>query len=148
MTYYVFDLDGTVIDSSHRYKTLPCGNIDLAHWLEQAECRAATFRDTLLPLADTMRRLYYSGNHVIICTSRTIHDNWLEFLDHHKLFSDAILCRPEGVMDGDADLKEFMLDEYFDGLGTCIENERVVMFEDHMGVIERMRSRGVLCSIC
>ena len=28
-----------------------------------------------------------------------------------------------------------------------IENETVVMYEDHLGVIERLRSRGVFCSV-
>ena len=147
MQYHVFDLDGTVIDSRHRYRTLPCGNIDLKHWLKMAESREATFKDKLLPLADTMRRLYNTGHHVIICTSRTRHQNWLDFLSHHRLFAHATLARSEGDMTGDADLKEQMLDDYFSSLGTCLEAERVVMYEDHMGVIERMRSRGVICSI-
>ena len=94
-----------------------------------------------------MRRVFNRGFHTIVCTSRTIDNYWLEFLDRHNLYSDAILVRPEGCQDGDADLKEYMLDEYFAGLGTSIDCERVVMYEDHLGVVERLSRRGVLCSI-
>lgn len=148
MIYHIFDLDGTIIDSRHRYKSLPCGNIDLDHWHKNASNKEITFQDKLLPLAQTARRKYYEpNNYVIFCTSRTINPIWVDFLDHHKLFCDALLARPEGLDSDDADLKEYMLDEFFDGLGTCLEAERVVMYEDHLGVIDRMRSRGVLCSI-
>ena len=146
MIYHVFDLDGTVIDSRHRYRSLPCGNIDLQHWLDNCT-REQTFKDTLMPRAHTMRRVFNQGFHTIVCTSRTISPIWLDFLDSHGLYADAILARPEGCMDSDADLKEYMLDEYFSGLGTCLDAERVVMFEDHLGVVERLSRRGVLCSI-
>ena len=146
MTFHVFDLDGTVIDSRHRYRSLPCGNIDLQYWLDNCT-KEQTFKDTLLPRANTMRRVFNRGFHTIVCTSRTIDNYWLEFLDRHNLYSDAILARPEGCQDGDADLKEYMLDEYFAGLGTSIDCERVVMYEDHLGVVERLSRRGVLCSI-
>ena len=33
---YIFDLDGTVIDSSHRQLALPNGDIDLTHWRENS----------------------------------------------------------------------------------------------------------------
>ena len=147
MIYHVFDLDGTVINSSHRYRTLPNGDIDLPYWLEQAEKREKVFADTLFPLVHHMRNLYMRGEHVIICTSRTIHPHWIDFIDTHQIFCTALLARPEGVNDGDADLKEYMLDEYFSGLGTCLDNVRAVMYEDHLGVIERLSSRGVFCSI-
>ena len=31
--YKIWDLDGTVIDSSHRYSTLENGDIDLPRWI-------------------------------------------------------------------------------------------------------------------
>jgi len=146
MRYFVFDLDGTVIDSRHRYKTLENGDIDLEHWIANAAIREQVFKDTLLPLAAEMKRRYYS-DYVIICTSRAMTQHDFDYLDAMGLHSDAILFRPEGVMDGCADLKEFMLDEFFDSFGTCIENETVVMYEDHLGVIDRLRTRGVFCSV-
>lgn len=146
MTFFVFDLDGTVIDSSHRHAALPNGDFDLAHWRENCTPEKIA-QDKLLPLAHTMRRLYYSGHYIIICTARQMTQADFDYLDDNKLFSDAILFRPDGVDDADADLKEQMLDDFFEGLGLCIDEERIVMFEDNLSVIERLRSRGILCSV-
>ena len=50
MQYKIWDLDGTVIDSSHRYSTLPNGDIDLPRWIAD-NTKANIERDSLLPLA-------------------------------------------------------------------------------------------------
>lgn len=144
--FHVFDLDGTVIDSSHRQAAKPCGAFDLEHWREHSTPEKI-FQDTLLPRAHSMRRQYYSGNYVIICTARIMSEADFQFLDRHSLFADAVLFRPDGCNDADADLKEYMLDEFFDGMDLTLDNERVVMYEDNLSVIERMRKRGVLCSV-
>lgn len=146
MRFYVYDLDGTVIDSRHRYRTLENGDIDLQHWIDNSTPEQI-FKDKLLPLASDITKRFFKGDYVILCTSRIMSDADFQFLDKHKLYSDAILFRPAGVLDSDADLKEYMLDEFFDGLGTCIEAETVVLYEDHLGVIDRLRSRGAFCSV-
>ena len=48
----IFDLDGTVIDSSHRTPNKPDGTLDLEGYFE-LRTRKNIFKDTLLPLADT-----------------------------------------------------------------------------------------------
>ena len=144
---HIFDLDGTVIDSRHRYKTLDNGDIDLAHWLEASKCVETVFRDSLLPRAQTMRRVYAEGHLTIVCTSRTLDTIWPNFLKIHNLPYHALLARPQGCMTGDADLKEKMLDEFFGQHNTCIDELQCVMYEDHLGVIDRLSRRGVLCSI-
>jgi hydroxymethylpyrimidine pyrophosphatase-like HAD family hydrolase len=64
-----YDLDGTLLDSSHRYRALPNGNVDLDHWLAN---RYRCLNDTLLPLADTYKaHLAEPQTYVIICTLRT-----------------------------------------------------------------------------
>lgn len=145
-TIHIFDLDGTVIDSRHRYRAKPNGDIDLEHWLEQ-NTPENIMRDKLLPRANTMRRVFNQGFHTIICTARQFQAADFAFLAAHNLLADAILFRPTGCMDGDADLKEYMLDEYFDGHNTCLEELSCVMYEDNLTVIDRMRKRGVICSL-
>jgi FMN phosphatase YigB (HAD superfamily) len=56
MKTYIFDLDHTVIDSSHRQLTKADGSLDLAHWIENntPEKIAA---DTELPLANHWRKV-------------------------------------------------------------------------------------------
>jgi hypothetical protein len=46
---FIFDLDHTVIDSSHRQLTLADGSLDLAHWVDNCT-RAQIMRDRPLPL--------------------------------------------------------------------------------------------------
>ena len=58
---YIFDLDGTVIDSSHRQLALPNGDIDLTHWKENST-KEKIFKDELLPLARYMKRAIANPN--------------------------------------------------------------------------------------
>ena len=51
---YIFDLDMTVIDSSHRKVSLPDGSIDLVHWKENCTFEKI-FKDEVMPLATFMR---------------------------------------------------------------------------------------------
>jgi phosphoglycolate phosphatase-like HAD superfamily hydrolase len=143
---HIFDLDGTVIDSRHRYASLPNGDIDLPKWIEK-NTPENIMLDTLLPRAATMRQVFNEGFHTIICTARQFQQADFDFLERHNLLADAILFRPTGVNDGDADLKEYMLDEYLSGHDTCLEAIRAVMYEDNISVIQRLRRRGVLCSL-
>jgi hypothetical protein len=50
---YIFDLDHTVIDSSHRQLTRADGSLDLDHWIENCT-REKIYQDKLLPLAKLM----------------------------------------------------------------------------------------------
>lgn len=79
---YIFDLDHTVIDSSHRQLTRADGTLDLDNWI--ANCTAEKInQDKLLPLARLMRSAYSNGHHVVICTARvlSVHDHcYLEII--------------------------------------------------------------------
>jgi len=89
----VFDLDGTVIDSTHRTPNNPDGTLDLQGYYKN-RTRANIFKDTLLPLAEVMRDRYRSGDyHVVICTAREIDQDDLEFLEYHGLKYHEILDR-------------------------------------------------------
>ena len=68
---YIFDLDHTVIDSSHRQLTRADGSLDLDHWIENCT-RQKIFADELLPLARLMRSAYSVGHTVIVCTARVL----------------------------------------------------------------------------
>lgn len=64
--YKIWDLDGTVVDSSHRYHTLPHSqDIDLPRWIMN-NTRANIEQDKLLPLARLMRSNHNMGDIVII----------------------------------------------------------------------------------
>ena len=89
----VFDLDGTVIDSAHRTPNHPDGTLDLAGY-HKRKTRENIFKDTLLPLADEMKRMYDSGQyHVIICTAREMTKDDFDFLNYHGLKFHGIFHR-------------------------------------------------------
>lgn len=91
MAIVVFDLDMTIVDSSHRHASNADGSVDLKHWFANAH---KVVDDGLLPLARSVRTFFDAGNEIIFCTSRSMqqadHD-WLDArrseLPHHHLYS-------------------------------------------------------------
>lgn len=150
MAYVIFDLDHTVIDSSHRQATLPDGSLDLAHWFEN-NVPEKIMLDSLLPLADSMRQIYAAGHTVIVCTARSIetpeiqaaHD---EFFAKNNLPFHVFLNREPGNMEGDASLKIRLLENYFKSQGfTSAREACAIMFDDNLKVIAAMLEIGITC---
>ena len=140
--HIVFDLDGTVIDSSHRHLSKPDGSIDLEHWIENctAEKIAA---DKLLPLVNSMRAIYNQGWHVVICTARVMSEHDLKFLRDNNIPYHGMLSRAEGDRRGDAEMKIALLTEYVQKRGfKSIASAGVQMFDDNLKVIAAMRLEG------
>ena len=109
--HFIFDLDHTVIDSSHRQITRADGSLDLDAW-RRNNTRANIMRDTLLPLAAQWRLADKKGATIIICTARVMGPHDYEFLRANGLRWDACLSRREGDATPDADLKEKMIRQY------------------------------------
>jgi hypothetical protein len=143
---FIFDLDHTVIDSSHRQITLADGSLDLNNWIENCT-QEKIMADTLLPLAQHWRTFQAAGNEIVVCTARVmgVWDN--VFLADHGLTADAILSRPLGCADADADLKENLLRDYArtNGQSWALFSRTAVMYDDNMGVLNRLSSLGIDC---
>ena len=143
----IFDLDGTVIDSSHRYTSLPGGGIDLPAWIRHNTPKNVE-RDTLLPLVHKMRTFYEMGDVVIACTARVLSDwDYRYFADNDIPYTD-ILARPDGLALNDADFKEMHLRLYAQGMGYTWAQfcARSVMWDDAPVIIERMNAIGLACN--
>lgn len=83
---FIFDLDGTTVDSSHRLGDT------LADW-RRMNTPANIMQDKPLPLAEQLRQAIRDGLDVVILTSRVmgINDkNWLHF---HGLMAPLVLSR-------------------------------------------------------
>lgn len=146
MQIVVFDLDGTVIDSSHRHLSKADGSIDLAHWRENCT-REKIMQDGLLPLATAMRNMKKAGHHVVVCTARVMSEHDYAYLAHHELEYDGILSR-EGENDNRADgpMKVELLTEYVKTLGfTSIRQSGLIMFDDNLKVIAAISAAGGIC---
>ncbi len=140
---YIFDLDHTVIDSSHRQLTRADGSLDLDHWRDNCT-RQKIFADKLLPLARLMRSAYASGHTVIVCTARVLSRHDYAFLNVHNLKAHAILSRPEGCATGDADLKRELLFDHFRGQPLARWARNAVFYDDNLGVLEMAKSLGIM----
>ena len=141
----IFDLDHTVIDSSHRQATLADGSLDLAHWIENNTPEKIS-NDSLLPIADIMREGKKAGNVIGICTARVLQDADFKFLADNGLEFDFCLSRKMGDNTGDADLKENLLREYsanrnidFNDFCSMID----LFYDDNQKVLERLEALNI-----
>lgn len=143
----IFDLDHTVIDSSHRQSTLPCGSLDLANWIENNTPENIA-KDTLLPLANYWKWSKAQGEQIGVCTARVLQDADYQFLADNGLEYDFILSRPMGDRSGDGELKQRLLDEHAQSVGDTLENlaTRIKAFyDDNQIVLKTLASLNISC---
>jgi len=140
----IFDLDGTVICSKHRYSALENGGIDLPAWIRD-NTRENCAKDTLLPTIRTMRNDFKMGFNVIVCTARVLSEWDYEFFMSNDIPYHVMLDRPAGCALGDADLKEFQLRLYAhqNGISWMKFCETSMFFEDAQCVLDRMEIIGI-----
>ena len=139
---YIFDLDHTVIDSSHRQLTRADGSLDLDHWIENCT-REKIYQDKLLPLARLMRSAYSQGHQVIVCTARVLSVWDHAFLADNNLKAHAILSRPMGCADADSVLKENLLFDYFKGVPLARWTRQAYFYDDNKNVLKMAKKLGI-----
>ncbi len=144
MNYKIWDLDGTVIDSSHRYSTLANGDIDLPRWIAD-NTRENIERDSLLPLARLMRSNYRQGDIVIICTARVLGVWDHVFLADHGIKAQFILSRALGDNRGDAKMKRQKLLALFADLKIPFARwtRNATFYDDNLGVLDMAKKMGI-----
>ena len=103
----VYDLDGVLVDTSHRYRNKPNGAIDLAYWFENRTAEKIAL-DKLLPLAkqyisDCLNPKIYT----VICTSRMYHALDIEFIVGRLGRPDKLIMRPESEKNSRDDFLKF-----------------------------------------
>ena len=142
--YKIWDLDGTVIDSSHRYSTLANGDIDLPKWIAN-NTRENIERDSLLPLARLMQSNHRQGDIVIICTARVL-GVWDHcFLADHGIKAQFILSRALGDNRGDAEMKRAKLLALFADLKIPFARwtRNATLYDDNLGVLNMAKTFGI-----
>ncbi len=164
MAIIVFDLDMTVIDSSHRHASKPDGSIDLAHWFENATA-ARIAQDSFLPLARAVRTFYDAGNEIILCTARSMQAaDWkflsdhFETIPHHHVYSRegrfVTSDDPEfatsfhgfvGDARNDGDIKIEQLTAHCAARGfASFKEAELIIFEDNLKTLEMFKARGAV----
>jgi len=138
-TVFIFDLDHTAIDSSHRHHTREDGSLDLARWREYSTPEMIK-RDRLLPLAHAWRDMLAQGYEIGICTSRVMSSADYQYLYDNGLHFDWIVSRIEGDNRKDGIFKLSELQRAHDWEALCA---RGVMFDDNADVIHTLQNNGL-----
>ena len=144
--HFIFDLDHTVVDSSHRQATRPDGSLDLDHWREHSTPKLIE-RDTLLPLAHEWRKIQKrQGATIIVCTARVMGPADYFYLGSRGLFAEKIISRREGDRTPDDLLKLRGLKQYAASIGMswrkfCASS---MMFDDNKNVINTLANNGLI----
>ena len=135
---FIFDLDGTVIDSSHRQGDT------LDDW-RRMNTYDNIAKDSTLPLFDQMRDAINDGQDVIICTSRVMGDDDFQWLADHGISGVTILCRDTNDNRHAGFFKLSMLHDYAKSLGLACGRftRNCLMFDDDSGVQDTLKSVGL-----
>jgi hypothetical protein len=142
--FIIFDLDHTVVCSRHRQATLPCGSLNLAHWVEN-NTPEKIMRDSLLPLAAQWRKIAKKRSaEIVVCTARVMTAPDFEFLAKNRLIADYILHRQDGDRSPDYLLKERLLTSLAarKGYSLSMLAKRSIMFDDNQSVISHLSGLG------
>jgi hypothetical protein len=110
---HVYDLDGVLVDTSHRYRNTPEGTIDLAYWLENRTAKAMK-KDRVLPLAKQYQADVRNPEiYTVICTAREYHTLDIAWIWGFLGAPDKLIMRPEKDDRPDAELKAAKLGSLF-----------------------------------
>lgn len=142
----IFDLDHTVIDSSHRQATLPDGSLDLAHWRENSTAEKI-MQDKLLPLAKVWRDLQNSpAVCIIVCTARVMGKADFAFLESHGLRYDVCLSRKLEDTTPDDILKILSLKSFAGKIGYSWKRFTAAsrIYDDNQKVLNICKKHGIL----
>lgn len=142
----IYDMDGTIVDSSQRYRTIVDENgerIDLHHWREN-EYRAMD--DGLLPLAEQYKTdLADPTCYVIIATARVMHKPDWQFVKEILGEPDYFISRKDGDSQSGKTLKIKGLARFFNLIN--FRDADFVFYEDNISylkaVCDRFNIRGV-----
>ena len=142
MKFVIFDLDATVIDSSHRQLARADGSLDLAAWRKNST-RSKVMRDSLLPLASHWARIQKMTNvFIAICTARVMSDADLDYLERKGLKASEIMSRskrdnrPDHIMKKGKILK-FLRDHNIKNL------HNVTFYDDNQTVLKMLLDLGI-----
>lgn len=129
----IYDMDGTIVCSLHRYRTID-NKIDLQYWRDN-EYRAS--EDSLLPLADQYKKdLADIDCYVIIATARVLHNPDREFINNVLGKPDHIISRkPEDNRSGGL-LKILGLKKLFSLKQFSKVKHNAVFYEDNTSYLK------------
>lgn len=139
----VFDLDGTVLDSSHRALINDDGGINIKEW--RTHTAEQILKDSELPLADYMRFCIASPKiRTWICTSRHLQNADRLLLQRLGLYDvDLILSRDENDNREDVPYKLAKVGKYLNL--PNVKKMAKLFFDDREDIRKAMKQKGFDC---
>jgi len=142
----IYDMDGTIVCSLHRYRTIVDENgerIDLNYWRENQDL---ALNDSLLPLAEQYKAdLKDESCYVIIATARVLNTPDYTFINQILGDPDYIISRPENSNISGGLLKINGLAKFFNLV--TFKDAEFTFYEDNTNylkaVCDRFNIRGV-----
>lgn len=142
----IYDMDGTIVDSSHRYRTITDENgerIDLDHWREN---EYLAMDDGLLPMFKQYQNDLNDENcYVIIATARVMNEPDWQFVNEILGAPDYFISRPKNSDISGKTLKINGLAKFFNLV--TFKDADFVFYEDNISylkaVCDRFDIRGV-----
>jgi hypothetical protein len=139
----IYDMDGTIVCSLHRYRTIDGLRIDLDYWKEN---QGKAMGDSLLPLAAQYKTDLADPNcFVIIATARVMGDNDYRFVREILGNPDYLISRKEGDTISGGLLKIKGLQKFFNLKN--FKDAEITFYEDNIQylktVCDKFAIRGV-----
>lgn len=151
----IFDLDDTLVDSSHRSKYFEDGTLDISHW-KLNSTKDNIFNDVVYSdMFEIFKYLYHRDDCLVVAvTSRVLSEHDIEYLHSKGIFFNDYLHRDSGMLlDSkhlqfilkDYELKGVLLTNYFKL--NQIQNENIGYgFDDkqhNLDVFEKFKFRVI-----
>ena len=93
---HIYDLDGTLCNSEHRFRTLPNGKIDLPFWRDNSTAEMIA-KDSVKELATKYKKQLDSGeDYVVIATARIMCEASLKWVKENIGLPHKIVSRVPG----------------------------------------------------
>ena len=139
----IYDMDGTIVVSTHRYRVTADNKIDLQHWRDNQHL---AMQDSLLPMAEQYKKdLADNECYVIIATARVMNEPDFRFVNEILGKPDYLISRNEGDSTPGALLKINGLAKFFNLKN--FQNAEFTFYEDNATylktVCDRFGIRGV-----
>ena len=136
---YIYDLDGTVIDSSHRL-----GDGSLDDWFAN-NTPDKIARDRLLPLAQHLQMQNKKGNATAVCTSRQMTYAEYMILKRNNIDPVFILSRKHGDNSSCGAMKLDLIRKFVANMGYVWGDfiRNTVMFDDNDDVLDTLQNSGM-----
>ena len=135
----IYDLDGTIIDSSHRAIANKDGSINLDKWREMST-KDYINQDELLPMYWQLVNDYKNGDIIVICTAREMNKHDLEFIHRMGIYYDYLISRPKGIETIDDVLKWNQCKHFFNL--KQFKDLTKILYDDNIKTLTRFFSKG------